>query len=334
MTEELKDTPLHWSQHKEEAAGYWQLKFLLVLLKYFPAPILGIFAFPVGFFYFLFLKRGRIESNRFLQKAAPFIKDPKVAKKCRSRSGQLRHIISFSLALAEKLQSWGGKFSFNDLYHQDDDIKELIRDLEEGKGAFLLFSHLGNAMLLQGLLNRGQTGVSRKISVTAIVDMKVNPHFSRILNELTPETNIDIINPDNMGSNTAILLEERIAAGGLVLFAGDRTSINGKNVMHPFLGKEAPFSWGIFYLAALIKAPVYFIFGLRHKDLSICPKYNMHVHKNNISFECSRKERQERCLQLLESFIKILESYCIERPFQWYNFFDFWQEGAPPQNPK
>jgi len=334
MAEEIKEAPLHWSQHKEETAGYWQLKFLLILFRNFPVRILSIFAFPVGFFYFLFLKRGRTESSRFLQKVAPFIEDPKIAKKCSSRSGQLRHVISFSLALVEKLQSWGGKFSFDDLYHQDDDINELIKDLEEGRGAFLLFSHLGNTMLLQGLLNRGQTGVSRNIPVTAIVDVKVNPHFSRMLGELNPETNVDIISADNIGSHTAILLEERIAAGGLVLVAGDRTSVDGKNDMIPFLGKKAPFSSGIFYLAALIKAPVYFIFGLRQRDLSINPKYNMHVHKNHISFDCSRKERLARCSQLLESFVSLLEKYCVQRPFQWYNFFDFWQEGTQPENPR
>jgi len=325
---EPEEAALHWSRQKEQAAGYWQLKFLLILFRNFPVVILSVIAFPVGFFYFLFSKRGRVESSRFLQIIAPLVEDPALAKKCRSRFGPLRHIISFALALVEKLQSWGGKVSFNNIYFQDDDIGELTRELEAGKGAFMLISHLGNSTLLQGLLNLGQTGLSRKITVTAIMDMKVNAHFSRMINELNPESNIDIIGADDIGSHTVVLLDERIAAGGLVLIAGDRTSAGGKNVMIPFLGKEAPFSSGIIYLISLIKASVYIVFGLRRGDLSIRPKYNMHVHKSAVSFDCSRKERLRRCSLLQESFVALLERYCKAHPFQWYNFYDFWQKGA------
>jgi predicted LPLAT superfamily acyltransferase len=323
-----EETPLHWSQHKEQAAGYWQMKLLIVLFRFFPLIILRAIAFPVGFMYFLFSKRGRTESRRFLQKIAPLIEDPLLAKKCRSRFGSLRHIISFSLSVVEKMQGWGGKFSFDDIEFQNDDIDELNRQLEEGKGAFLLFSHLGNAMLLMGLLNLGRTGVSRKIQVTAILDLKGSAHFSRMLNELNPQSKLDIIFADEMGSHTAVLLEERIAAGGLVLVTGDRTSMSGKNIMIPFLGKEAPFPYGVFFLATLMNAPVYCLFGMRRKALSIRPKYDIHVHKSLLSFDCPRKERLKKCSLLVESFAALLAQYCKEQPFQWYNFFDFWQEGA------
>jgi predicted LPLAT superfamily acyltransferase len=323
------EAPLHWSQHKEHAAGYWQLKLLIVLFRHFPLVILRIFAFPVGFIYFLFSKREKAESSRFLQRIAPLIEDPLLAKKCRSRFGPLRHIISFSLSFVEKIESWGGKFSLDNVYFQDDDIGELNRRLEEGKGAFVLFSHLGNAMLLLGLLKSGdRAGVSRKIQVTTILDMKVSTHYNRMLNELNPQSSLDIISADEIGSHTAVLLEEKIAAGGLVLVTGDRTSADGKTLMNPFLGKDAPFPFGIFYLATLMNAPVYCLFGLRQKDLSVKPKYTIHVHKVLLPFSCSRKERLKRCSLLVESFVELLTQYCKEHPFQWYNFFDFWQKGT------
>jgi predicted LPLAT superfamily acyltransferase len=229
----------------------------------------------------------------------------------------------------EKMQSWGGKISLDDVYFQDDDIGDLNRRLEEGKGAFVLFSHLGNAMLLLGLLKSGdRTGVSRKIQVTTILDIKVNAHFTRMLNELNPQSSLDIISADEVGSHTAVLLEERIAAGGLVLVTGDRTRIGGRNLMNPFMGKEAPFPFGIFNLATLMNAPVYCLFGLRRKDLSIRPKYTIHVHKSPLTFDCSRKERLKKCSLLADFFVMFLAKYCKEHPFQWYNFFDFWQEGA------
>ena len=320
----------HWSRLNEQAAGYWLLKFLLFLFFIFPVIILRVIAFPVGFFYFLFSKRGRTESRRYLQKIAPLVTNPKTVKKCRSFFGPLTHIVSFSLAIIEKLQSWGGKFPFKDINFYDDDINELIRELENGKGVFLIFSHLGNTEMLRGLLNFGKTGVSRKIPVTAIMDVKVTAHFNRMLRELNPQSGMDIIGADEINPHTAILLEEKLEAGGMVVIAGDRTSADkdSKNFMLPFLGKEAPFSSGVFYMAALMKAPVFFVFGLRRKVLSLRTKYDMHVHKCPLSFDYSRKERMEKSLQMARSFASFLENYCKEQPFQWYNFFDFWQEGA------
>jgi len=330
MNKEPEKDPLHWSQHDEQAAGYWQVKLLLVLFRLLPVVFLRILAFAVGFFYFLFSKRGRTESKRYLQKIAPLIAEPKLAKKCRSSFGSLTHIVSFSLALVEKLQSWGGKFPFKDIDFHDDDINELTREIENGKGVFLIFSHLGNTEMLRGLLNLGKTGLSRKIPVTAIMDVKVTAHFNRIVRELNPQSGMDIIGADAVNMHTAILLEEKLAAGGMVVIAGDRTSTNkdSKNYLIPFLGKHSPFSSGVFYMAALMNAPVFFVFGLRRKALSLRPRYDLHVHKSALSFDCSRKERFERSELLARSFAGFLEGYCKEQPFQWYNFFDFWHEGA------
>jgi len=330
MNKEPEKDPVHWSQHDEQAAGYWQVKLLLVLFRLLPVIFLRILAFAVGFFYFLFSKRGRTESKRYLQKIAPLIAEPKLAKKCRSFFGSLTHIVSFSLALVEKLQSWGGKFPFKDINFHDDDINELIRELENGKGVFLIFSHLGNTEMLRGLLNLGKTGLSRKIPVTAIMDVKVTAHFNRIVREINPQSGMDIIGADAVNMHTAMLLEEKLAAGGMVVIAGDRTSADkdSKNYPIPFLGKQAPFSSGVFYMAALMNAPVFFVFGLRRKALSLKPRYDLRVHKSPLSFDCGRKERKVRSVLLAESFAALLEGYCKLYPFQWYNFFDFWQEGA------
>jgi predicted LPLAT superfamily acyltransferase len=329
MTEK-PEVSAHWSRQNEQAAGYWQVKLLLVLFRLLPVIFLRVLAFPVGFFYFLFSKRGRQESKRFLQKISPFIDDPKMARKCRSPLGPLRHIVSFSIALVEKFQSWGGKYSFKDIHFQDDDIGELIRELEDGKGTVLVFSHLGNSELLRGLLNLGRTGVSRKIPVTAIMDMKVTAHFSRVLKELNPQSAMDIIGADEIGPQTAVLLEEKLNAGEMVVIAGDRTAAksDSKNLTIPFLGEEAPFPHGIFYLAAMMKTSVYFVFSLRRRDLSLTPEYDMHIHKSAGAVNFSRKEKYERSSLLSHSFASFLERYCKEQPFQWYNFFDFWHEGA------
>jgi predicted LPLAT superfamily acyltransferase len=331
-----EDAPLHWSQYKEKAAGYWHIKLMLVLFRLFPVIILRVIAFPVGFFYFLFSKKTRDESRRYLQKAAPFVTRHDTAKKCRSPFGPLRHIVSFSLTLVEKLQTWGGKFPFENIHFQNDDIGGLIDELDNGKGAFLITSHIGNIELLRGLASFNRTAVSREIPVTAVIDTKVSEKFTRMLKELNPKSDMDIVNAAEIGPSTAAILEEKLAEGHIVTIAGDRTAANnavgnaaaGKNLVIPFLGEDAHFSTGIFYLAALLKAPIYFIFAVRRGDLSVSPEYDMHVRKSRLSPDCSRKERFAQSSLLARSFASQLESHCKETPFQWYNFFDFWAKEA------
>jgi len=321
----------HWSRQKEQAGGYWHIKFMLFLFRIFPVVILRVLAFPVGFFYFLFSKNARAFSKRFLMKAEPFIKNPETQKKCRSPFAPLRHIVSFSLALVEKLQSWGGKYRFGNIHFQDDDINKLMTDLENKKGVFVITSHLGNTELLRGLINFDKTGVSRKVPVTAIIDITVTKNFNSVVKELNDKYDMGIITASEIGAHTAPFLEERLSLGGIVTIAGDRTSGGKaeKSIAIPFLGEDAPFSQGAFYLAALMKAPVYFIFALRRGDLSIKPEYDMHVHKSSLSPDSlspdsTRKERLRLSASLANDFASLLENYCKERPFQWYNFYDFW----------
>jgi len=316
----------HWSRQKEEGS-LGTTKFLLFLFKIFPIGLLRIIAFPVGFFYFLFSARAKRESRRFLTAVSEYIEDEKIKKRAKNYFSPLRHIISFALSLLEKIQSWGGKYKLKNVSFYDDDINELIRELESGKGVFLIISHLGNAEVLRGLFNQGQTGVSRKIPFTAIMDIKVTSNFTKMLNEINPESGMDIISADEIGPQTAVILEERLSSGGMVMVAGDRTSAIDKNIKRiSFLGKEAPFPSGMFYIAALLNAPVYFIFGFRKKELSIRSKYDMYVHKSGISLssESTRKERMEQSSLIAESFASLLEKYCKKYPFQWYNFFNFW----------
>ncbi|MDR2069558.1 MAG: hypothetical protein LBP71_06785 [Spirochaetaceae bacterium] len=313
--------PRHWSEHREQAVGYWQVRLLLILFRLLPVYVLRLLAFPVGFFYYVFSKKGRDESRRYLKKAAVVKTGDK-----KPPQSTLRHILAFSFTMVEKVESWGGKFFLDRVHFHDDDIRDLRDRLERGEGAFLICSHLGNAELLRALASFNRTGVSREIPVTSVVEGSVTAHFNRMLRELNPQSAVHTIDVQDFGPDTAVLLQDRLAAGELVVIAGDRTSINtrDKYFLFPFLGENAPFAYGPFFLAALLKAPVYFVFALRRRDLSLKPEYDMLVRKSTVSFDCPRKERGDRIRELARSFAASLEEYCKQYPYQWYNFYDFW----------
>ncbi|MDR0624623.1 MAG: hypothetical protein LBG10_09390 [Treponema sp.] len=320
----MTERSAHWSEYREEAAGYWHIKLLLLMFRILPVFFLRLLAFPVSFFYYLFSKRAREESCRFLEKITAVLKAQAPGKEFDFRP--TGHILAFSLTLIEKVEAWGGRVSFNRIHFQEDDIGDLVGRLENGQGALLICSHLGNSELLRALADYNRTGVSRNIPVTSIIDFSVTALFNRMLRELNPQSTARVIGAKEFGPDTVVLLQDRIMAGELVVIAGDRTSANTRNksIPLPFLNETAAFPYGPFILAALLNAPTYFVFALRRGDLSLSSHYDMYVHKSPLSFDCSRHERKKKTGELARLFAERLEHYCKQYPYQWYNFYDFW----------
>ncbi|GHV42194.1 hypothetical protein AGMMS49546_20020 [Spirochaetia bacterium] len=322
----------HWSEQSEQASRYWHVRLLLLLVKYLPMIIVRILTFPVALSYFIAAKRVREVSRLYLERAVNSINRDGQGNGRRLRVNVFKHSHAFALTVVEKVEAWGGKVLLNRIHFQEDDITGLKETLEKRKGALLICSHLGNAELLRALADFNRTGVSRNIPVTSIVDFTVTAYFNRMLREVNPGSMMHIISADDIGPGTIIMLQERLAAGELVVIAGDRTSANtrDKYFLFPFLGDDAPFGYGSFFLAALLDAPTYFVFALRQKDVSLSSQYNMYVHKSPVSFDCSRREREARIKETARLFAADLERHCKQHPYQWYNFYDFWAQPLTP----
>ena len=80
-------------------------------------------------------------------------------------------------------------------------------------------------------------------------------------------------------------------------------------------------------MVSLLNVPTYFIYGVRHKDLTVNPAYDMFVSKNPLDFDCGRKERENRINQTAQTYIQTLEKQALSHPYQWYNFYNFWSKG-------
>ena len=303
-----------WYEVKQQHnLGY---RIIFFLMKICPAPAMRFLAIPVGFFYFLFGKGTRAVSRNYLSRC--------FGRK--ARSGEIaRHIISFALNLIENIQSWMGVFSFEDLRWQNDDISDLVEDINAGRGTVIVISHLGNAQMLKGLASLGESGTKRKVSVTTISDENISGGFYTLLSEVNHDYSFNHISTDDIGPETILLLQERLEEGGTIVIAGDRVSAHtSRNLEVEFFGEKAKFPYGVFLMVALLDAPTYFVSGLRQKDISVRPRYDMLAKKNPVRFDCPRKEREERIKETARLYAENLETLCKLHPYQWYNFFDFW----------
>ncbi len=324
-----------WYQVKQNhSLGY---KMMFFVLKAFPAVFMRFLAFPIGFFYWAFGKKTRQISknylhrvNEFCQRQIPQACQNQASPDCHCRaltrqSSTFKHISSFALNLVENVQSWAGKFSFEDVNWQNDDVHDLVANINARKGTVIVISHLGNAQMMKGLAAMGESGTERKMNITTISDAKISSGFNALLNEINPDSSFNLVNSNDIGPETILLLQARLEQGGVVVIAGDRVSAHtDRNIEIDFLGEKARFPYGVFLLIALLNAPTYFVNGLRQKDFSLHPKYDMFVKKNPLDFDCPRKEREARIVQTAQNYVRNLEGLTKAHPYQWYNFFDFW----------
>ncbi|GHV83857.1 hypothetical protein AGMMS50212_11970 [Spirochaetia bacterium] len=313
------DNTEHWAAQREKTLGLWQLKLVLLFVKFLPPSFCRACAFIVSFFYFCFSKKVRIESRRFFKYVTLFTNS-------KERHSVYKHILSFSLTLIEKIETWSGREDTVDIEYQNDDIYDLVQNLENKKGALLICSHIGNSEMLRACACLNKTAVSHQFPIVSITYFSVTPYFNQILKKINPASNNQLISADEINPGTLITLSATIEKGGLVVIAGDRTPVssNDRTLEFSFLGKKASFPLGAFLIASLLDAPTYFIFALR-KDISLAtPLYRMNVHKSKISFDCGRNERKTRINELAGNFVSYLEEYCTKEPYQWYNFYDFW----------
>ena len=123
----------------------------------------------------------------------------------------------------------------------------------------------------------------------------------------------------------AIALSERIDSGEFVAISADRTAINNPHsaVRVPFLGAEASFPRGPLQLATALQAPVIHVCCIE-----LAGRYHVYFDVLSEGGAVPRKQRQDYQRQLLRNLIASLERHCLQAPWQWYNFFDFWAPAA------
>ncbi|MCF0214856.1 MAG: lipid A biosynthesis acyltransferase [Fibrobacteraceae bacterium] len=312
----------HWSEVKEVGHGLWQFRFMLWIVSHLPLKLIELCVAVITFFFYLGGKSIRERSKDYLCKVAK-------AKGVKpSFLGPYKHILSFALSMIEKLRGFKGSLKLNVVERQNDDLEALVEQLEHGQGAFLICSHLGNMEMLRSLTGYGEKHTRTDFKVFPVVDFSGTSRFNDLLRELNPQLMENIIDANSVGIDSAIWMKDQIAAGNLIVIAGDRTSANtrGRFLETEFMGEVAHFPEGAFILASILNAPIYFAFGIRKKDLDITSTYEMHIHRAQTSFDGSRKEKAAKVKELLAEYALLLQKKCMSHPYQWYNFYNFWSK--------
>jgi predicted LPLAT superfamily acyltransferase len=234
------------------------------------------------------------------------------------RFGMFHHIAAFAHALLDKLAMWAGVLSPAVIAAED--LETLEHLPLRKRGVLFIGSHLGNLEVLRAFADKVPD-----MHVNALVFTGNSKKTNRAMAAMSSRTHSRLIQIDEIGPETVLMLRDRIAAGEHVAIMADRVSVRHRerSIMAPFLGKPAPFPEGPFVLASLLECPVYLLFCVHDGE-----RYRVHVEPFADPFVLPRATRQHALEAAVARYAERLEARCLLAPTQWFNFFDFWKQAG------
>lgn len=307
---------MHWSKLKEKAAGKYRLLFLLKIYQHCGKRVLRFHLAIIVLTVLIFSKPTRTSSRQYLNR---IYKLKKPAFKKPNFISSYKQLFCFADSLADRVASWLGNINLDSIHiHTKPVFNRFVSEIKQGQGAFFICSHLGNMEILRAI------GSFKEAKINAVVQIAHTSTFNNFLKKLHPKVSTNLISATDIGIDTIINLKEKLQQGELVVIAADRTAAKNpdKNLMANFLGEPVAFPKGIFVMASLMECPIYFSFCLKDDH----GNYNLYFYQTEIKFsQTTRKYREENIQKLAEEYASHLETLCLAYPYQWFNFFDFWQ---------
>lgn len=193
------------------------------------------------------------------------------------------------------------------------DADTLISIIEENKGLIILSAHVGawqTAMLPLGEV------LKRPITVVLHKD---DGDFDKHYYEHNKANPFEYIDP-TMGHKTGLAIAKTLTSGKILAFMGDRSYEDNTNVANiPFLGHSVCLPWGIFHAASMTGSPIAICLTSR-----IAPCQVHYAIKGILRLPPRLGKDVDAYIPYLTQFVKVMEDFTDEHPYQFFNFFDMW----------
>lgn len=305
--------------HLEEQGSYLALKIVNAFYRLFGRNICLMLGLPVVLYYYWRAKEQRQASQEYLYKIFTLQSQ---SKKHLIWHG-FKHFMHFYAMVLDKIAVWDPK---NNTCRLDTHYYQLTQELiQKNEGFVLMVSHLGNIEVCRALLENEQ---KRKLHI--LLHTKNSKQWMKLLNEINPQVNLNLIEVSDITPDTALYLKEKIEQGDWVSIAADRVPINNqmRTVSAEFLGEQAFFSQGPWILASLLKAPIYTGYILRQQG-----RFRFIFEKFSDPIKLAKGEKRLAQIQnLAQRYAHQLGSLCLRYPYQWFNFYHFWRKPSEVAN--
>lgn len=298
-----KPTESDWMR-QQERSNLAILKLMVWISLTFGRAVGRLVLYGIAAYYVLFSPKARRHSRDYLHRA--------LGRWAEWADG-FRHVFSFASTIHDRIYLLNDRF---DLFDIEVVGAEAVNAAARSQpGALLIGAHLGSFEVLRAV-GRGREGLKVAMLMYEENARKINA----TLEAINPAASQDIIPLGRMDS--MLQARDRLDAGYVVGMLADRGLGGDATVDCDFLGRPAPFPLGPFRVAAMLRRPVFFMTGLYLGG----NRYRLHFEPLADFSQTPRPERDAAIRRAMQDYADRLTHYCREAPYNWFNFFDFWQK--------
>lgn len=299
---------------RTERGSLLGLRFVRFAYRSFGRRVCQLMLYPIVAYFFVTSRAAREASREYLAAVAAHPEGRRRLGGPPSERMVFAHLLEFARQLLDRFSIWSGA---REAIH----IAEIGRDtlraaVDEGHGGILAGAHLGSFDMMRELSRR--TGPTVNVLMFTRHATRINDFFE----ELDPGSRVRVIELDPGSVSAAFAIKRCIERGEFVGIAADRLwhAPRERSVRVTFLGRPARLPLGPFLLQAVLGCPLLVALCIR-----VGPgRYETHVESLARSGVVPRGDRVKRAEALAEAYARTLETYCLEAPLQWFNFFPFW----------
>ncbi|MEO5671294.1 MAG: acyl-CoA synthetase, partial [Ramlibacter sp.] len=225
-----------------------------------------------------------------------------------------RHFLTFASVVHDRVFLVNGQSSLFDIRVHG---KALVS--QEGGGApglMVMGAHVGSFEVMRALGGQ-QAGVRVAMAMYKENAQKIN----QLLAAINPKAAIDVVALGEVDS--MLQLHALLEAGAIVGMMGDRVLGDDLTRTINFFGDPACFPSGPFRMAAIARRPLVFMVGLYRGG----NRYDVHIEELADFSSVPAGGRQAAVDAAMDRYAMLLEKYARIAPENWFNFYDFWQQG-------
>lgn len=200
-------------------------------------------------------------------------------------------------------------------------LEGLHRQLDQGRGVLVFGSHLGSFEVLRVLARQRPD-----YRIRVVLDKAHNQALTQMLDALNPEIAAGVIDASQDGPSLMLAIKQAADEGALIAFLVDRTHAGSPTQPALFLGTPAQFPLAPWLIAAVLKLPVTLGFGLYRGG----NRYDLVFESfSDDGLDLPRQRRVPLLAALIQRYAARLEHHARDAPYNWFNFYDFWNAHDP-----
>lgn len=291
-----------WATQRERS-NLFILRVMTFLSLRLGRRISRIILHGIALYFVLFAPRAARASRAYLRR---------VLQREPSFADRYRHVLTFATTIHDRVYLLNNRlagFTYN--VHGEDTMRRI---LQQHRGLILFGAHFGSFEIIHAF---GEQRTDLRVIMAMFEDNanKINTALAAI----NPNFRQDIIALGRI--DTMLQIQQRLDEGALIGVLADRSPVQEALHVVDFLGAPASFPLGPLRLAAVLRQPVVFMSG----EYRGGAHYDIYFEQIADFSALERAQRNRAVVDAVHAYAGCLERHCRQAPYNWFNFFDFWQ---------